>query len=167
MGQSLPAAQPPIRRIFIPSHLGFLFPLCLLPLSDQRIRKAPLDLHVHESARTQRGLPRNVHDAIAAGAAGADAPLPVETLDEHFERAPLHLAVQLPLDLLLNRHEACEAKGRLSWRDVVLPPERGGLRARRIREREDSGEPHLLSLIHISEPTRLGMISYAVFCLKK
>src|SRR5450759_195384 len=24
----------------------------------------------------------------------------------------------------------------------------------------------LLSLIHISEPTRLGMISYAVFCLK-
>src|SRR5450756_932133 len=26
---------------------------------------------------------------------------------------------------------------------------------------------HFLSLIHISEPTRLGMISYAVFCLKK
>src|SRR5450756_2700689 len=27
--------------------------------------------------------------------------------------------------------------------------------------------PDILSLIHISEPTRLGMISYAVFCLKK
>src|SRR5450756_3069727 len=27
--------------------------------------------------------------------------------------------------------------------------------------------PMSLSLIHISEPTRLGMISYAVFCLKK
>src|SRR5450759_2261822 len=27
--------------------------------------------------------------------------------------------------------------------------------------------PIYLSLIHISEPTRLGMISYAVFCLKK
>src|SRR5665648_1226012 len=26
---------------------------------------------------------------------------------------------------------------------------------------------HALSLIHISEPTRLGMISYAVFCLTK
>src|SRR5450756_1542658 len=26
---------------------------------------------------------------------------------------------------------------------------------------------HCLSLIHISEPTRLGMISYAVFCLNK
>src|SRR5450756_3072002 len=31
----------------------------------------------------------------------------------------------------------------------------------KFSERED------LSLIHISEPTRLGMISYAVFCLKK
>src|SRR5450756_444086 len=35
---------------------------------------------------------------------------------------------------------------------------------------ETAGEttpPSILSLIHISEPTRLGMISYAVFCLKK
>ena len=31
--------------------------------------------------------------------------------------------------------------------------------------RADTSEQ--LSLIHISEPTRLGMISYAVFCLKK
>src|SRR5450756_2230291 len=29
------------------------------------------------------------------------------------------------------------------------------------------GKEVALSLIHISEPTRLGMISYAVFCLKK
>ena len=29
------------------------------------------------------------------------------------------------------------------------------------------GLDEYLSLIHISEPTRLGMISYAVFCLKK
>src|SRR5450756_1280302 len=29
------------------------------------------------------------------------------------------------------------------------------------------GAALMLSLIHISEPTRLGMISYAVFCLKK
>src|SRR5450756_1777208 len=34
---------------------------------------------------------------------------------------------------------------------------------------EEAALPTLspLSLIHISEPTRLGMISYAVFCLKK
>src|SRR5450756_2759516 len=31
----------------------------------------------------------------------------------------------------------------------------------------DKGLQQDLSLIHISEPTRLGMISYAVFCLKK
>src|SRR5450759_5778707 len=38
-----------------------------------------------------------------------------------------------------------------------------------IKERADimKGEALFLSLIHISEPTRLGMISYAVFCLKK
>src|SRR5450756_2797471 len=31
----------------------------------------------------------------------------------------------------------------------------------------ESEDAWALSLIHISEPTRLGMISYAVFCLKK
>ena len=34
-------------------------------------------------------------------------------------------------------------------------------------EQELKGGEEGLSLIHISEPTRLGMISYAVFCLKK
>src|SRR5450756_3259194 len=32
---------------------------------------------------------------------------------------------------------------------------------------DETGFIKKLSLIHISEPTRLGMISYAVFCLKK
>src|SRR5678815_4742629 len=32
---------------------------------------------------------------------------------------------------------------------------------------EGTGHHHVLSLIHISEPTRLLSISYAVFCLKK
>ena len=39
-------------------------------------------------------------------------------------------------------------------------------RAIEIWNNED-GPIARLSLIHISEPTRLGMISYAVFCLKK
>src|SRR5450756_2243034 len=34
-------------------------------------------------------------------------------------------------------------------------------------EQREAVETLDLSLIHISEPTRLGMISYAVFCLKK
>src|SRR5659263_742519 len=33
--------------------------------------------------------------------------------------------------------------------------------------RSGNNSNRCLSLIHISEPTRLGMISYAVFCLKK
>ena len=38
-----------------------------------------------------------------------------------------------------------------------------------FKSKEDYAQTVLnaLSLIHISEPTRLGMISYAVFCLKK
>src|SRR5450759_277621 len=34
-------------------------------------------------------------------------------------------------------------------------------------KKEQTIEGERLSLIHISEPTRLGMMSYAVFCLKK
>src|SRR5659263_516465 len=34
-----------------------------------------------------------------------------------------------------------------------------------VLERDRQPPPQPLSLIHISEPTRLGMISYAVFCL--
>ena len=37
---------------------------------------------------------------------------------------------------------------------------------RSVQRREKKWDS-ILSLIHISEPTRLGMISYAVFCLKK
>src|SRR5450756_2836604 len=37
--------------------------------------------------------------------------------------------------------------------------------SRRIFRGTEAGLASLLSLIHISEPTRLGMISYAVFCL--
>src|SRR5450756_2802780 len=41
---------------------------------------------------------------------------------------------------------------------------RAGAKPRALYERTPGRR---LSLIHISEPTRLGMISYAVFCLKK
>ena len=48
---------------------------------------------------------------------------------------------------------------KVSIKTVVLEREEEGYRV--------EGEHLYLSLIHISEPTRLGMISYAVFCLKK
>ena len=52
-------------------------------------------------------------------------------------------------------------QGQISGQNVV-----------RVVEKTETAETkrmkeHFLSLIHISEPTRLGMISYAVFCLKK
>src|SRR5450759_1307418 len=43
----------------------------------------------------------------------------------------------------------------------------GFLTEAQLRELDRRGHIIGLSLIHISEPTRLGMISYAVFCLKK
>src|SRR5450756_2665113 len=50
--------------------------------------------------------------------------------------------------------------------DMELIEQNRRLRRMRIR-RQSKRLPHVhdLSLIHISEPTRLGMISYAVFCL--
>ena len=39
--------------------------------------------------------------------------------------------------------------------------------AKEIQENDPFTGPTTLSLIHISEPTRLLSISYAVFCLKK
>src|SRR5665648_1149578 len=42
-----------------------------------------------------------------------------------------------------------------------------GLNVQHFQKRSTIQMIDKLSLIHISEPTRLGMISYAVFCLKK
>src|SRR5450756_1883170 len=52
---------------------------------------------------------------------------------------------------------------------TVAELEDGGIAAAVATAAAASGfrPAHALSLIHISEPTRLGMISYAVFCLKK
>src|SRR5450756_2738833 len=46
------------------------------------------------------------------------------------------------------------------------PAPTNGDRCCRSSHLVDAPQAGLLSLIHISEPTRLGMISYAVFCLK-
>src|SRR5450756_1807894 len=60
----------------------------------------------------------------------------------------------VPLEVCLDRN---------ARRDRVVPGE--ALRKMAAKVVPPSVEE--LSLIHISEPTRLGMISYAVFCLKK
>src|SRR5450756_1813795 len=60
----------------------------------------------------------------------------------------------------------------LVFLDIKLPEIRGTEVLHRIRDMGITTPviiitAYALSLIHISEPTRLGMISYAVFCLKK
>src|SRR5678815_5868551 len=52
-----------------------------------------------------------------------------------------------------------------AWTDVwICPSPLGHIQA---TGRDARGRKQYLSLIHISEPTRLLSISYAVFCLKK
>src|SRR5450756_896276 len=53
---------------------------------------------------------------------------------------------------------------RCPWDRLTRVSSRSRVRSRSRRSPYGSST---LSLIHISEPTRLGMISYAVFCLKK
>src|SRR5665647_3747516 len=65
--------------------------------------------------------------------------------------------------------EVCELTG---WhRDHARKALREVLKVKIVRERKARppiyGEDVILSLIHISEPTRRTPISYAVFCLKK
>ena len=54
----------------------------------------------------------------------------------------------------------------ISSNAIVLTTIKNGECLTSTRKNVDRGI-NMLSLIHISEPTRLGMISYAVFCLKK
>src|SRR5450756_651308 len=67
---------------------------------------------------------------------------------------------------------ALKSMGRIGWIAAFVYCAGAALRLARfntniavVDKRYFQGLP--LSLIHISEPTRLGMISYAVFCLKK
>ena len=51
--------------------------------------------------------------------------------------------------------------------DEAVPPVRAAQQQRAARAEQRRRGVEDLSLIHISEPTRLLSISYAVFCLKK
>src|SRR5450756_3039244 len=55
----------------------------------------------------------------------------------------------------------------IAWRIGAEEAHEGLCQARTVKAEGAAPAPQIgLSLIHISEPTRLGMISYAVFCLK-
>src|SRR5450756_2469952 len=63
--------------------------------------------------------------------------------------------------------KALEKVRRYVWQDLRKLPDKDAARRFKGARWALLKNPGDLSLIHISEPTRLGMISYAVFCLKK
>src|SRR5659263_786205 len=71
-----------------------------------------------------------------------------------------------PLCLGLHACDNGRYKG-LRYREVErIPKSRSQFGLGSATRPHEVGVASNLSLIHISEPTRLGMISYAVFCLK-
>src|SRR5450756_90709 len=153
------------------------------------------DAQVGAPEAAARGVPRGHGDQRLAGLAAAAALRPLvlaadEALVELDEAAQqmLALAARHGMDDLaakkpggLARH--AELTGQLGGRGRLLgggeqpdgekPLAQVGTRAGEDRAGGQrtlvvaAGALIELSLIHISEPTRLGMISYAVFCLKK
>src|SRR5450756_1325842 len=91
--------------------------------------------------------------------------LVVEEIEDQLTQITVAAAVAfkpdaVPGDVVVTEQLGQDAFGRIgaqTAKQVVL---------QRLREAERD-VVYDLSLIHISEPTRLGMISYAVFCLKK
>src|SRR5450759_3419474 len=83
--------------------------------------------------------------------------LPCLTASRHITRPSIQINGQ-----------SCHPNGRREkcsyW--STMAPRRGDQVGKEKHRGHRWGGVYTLSLIHISEPTRLGMISYAVFCLK-
>ena len=86
---------------------------------------------------------------------------------EHFLTGPKHVEVQILADCAGNTIYLGERDCSMQRRHQKVLEE-APCASISQSQRQKMGECAVdLSLIHISEPTRLGMISYAVFCLKK
>src|SRR5665648_70450 len=92
----------------------------------------------------------------------------VKVLKEHIKKLAEEDAV---LKIQLADRDACieemEAKLRNLLGDLYAPSSERIHLATKDGVAVEDPQAESVSLIHISEPTRLGMISYAVFCLKK
>src|SRR5680860_1798513 len=135
--------MPPVKGGFLVDRQGFLYPVQALLLDHQT--KIALDLVLmvdarHPSARILREAPPAGLALVPLGAALFPEPyiFRVATMGAR----PLFIVQHLPADL--------QNTFRSFRPDHIL-----------------KFAHQLLSLIHISEPTRRTPISYAVFCLKK
>src|SRR5450756_981512 len=105
----------------------------------------------------RRARPRE-HDTSHADTAGG-------TLERHPELPGNTVSCELPGPFALVSGDAMDggdatARQSTAGKRRLWPVPWGSWADNTARELQQ------LSLIHISEPTRLGMISYAVFCLK-
>src|SRR5450756_1624889 len=135
------------------------WPSCRLPVGAARTRRAPC---------------RRVIPAKAGRHARPAARRPREARRLRLRplRAVEHVRRRRTAPLLEHAHVPAVARvapphARVPPAPAVLDHPREAALAAREDPRGELARGALLSLIHISEPTRLGMISYAVFCLKK
>ena len=73
--------------------------------------------------------------------------------------------LSIPGKYWLVKIETIEVESHCGYTEAGKPNANHGPASK--KEMEAAAIIKALSLIHISEPARLGMISYAVFCLKK
>src|SRR5450756_3124408 len=85
------------------------------------------------------------------------------------DRCAARRGIGAAADLQASIPGAAQSRGESLGFHATYQPLAGSQRQNRalVLSTPSRGRGSYLSLIHISEPTRLGMISYAVFCLKK
>src|SRR5428012_4525 len=118
--------------------------------------------------REEGGVSRDLRSQLPASFA-RPAPLSLIHISEPTRLGMISYAVFCLKKKLDNqsRHRGERRQRQMGIRDSHEREEGGVSRDLRSQLPASFARPAPLSLIHISEPTRLGMISYAVFCLKK
>src|SRR5450756_547232 len=125
----------------IPDQLPTIAVLSRTGVDQRDQRKQWIDYAQRNRAESARGYTPLVDLDIGLGKAAAN----VDRTAQRHGTGVLRFLIERQIQLLLSQIDAaCTDDG-------------GNLGV----------EDQRISLIHISEPTRLGMISYAVFCLKK
>src|SRR5450756_2755410 len=128
------------------------------PGVDHQLHEAAVLSHCHRFPERPEGEAAHVHlDALLGGLVCVEPDTSYLWCREYAGRHDSVVHRRVPAGCVLSRHQPLE--GRYVGEHYTAHNVADGVDASYIGFH--------LSLIHISEPTRLGMISYAVFCLKK